>query len=108
MGTLPAKKNVSGGIQAVASRFRDAGNGRPRLMIMRGSLAHNRDQDLADSKLPTCVEEEPESYVWDTSMGAKKGEKPVKENDDGMDALRYLVAHFDLKPPSVKYSARMF
>lgn len=109
LGTLPANKNVSGGIQAVASRFRDSGNGRPRLMIMRGSLAHNRDQDQADNKLPTCVEEEPESYVWDTSMGARKGEKPVKENDDGCFVAGTLVTtdHGDIPIEQVKIGDRV-
>lgn len=100
--TTPAKKTVSDGIQAVASRFRESGDGKPRLAILRDSLVE-RDSDLAESKRPTCVEDEPESYVWDTRQGMKKGEQPVKEGDDGLDALRYLVAHHDLMPNSVTY-----
>lgn len=100
--TTPAHKTVSDGIQAVAGRFRKAGDGKPRLMIMRDSLVQ-RDQDLVESKQPTCVEEEPESYVWDTRQGLKKGDQPVKEYDHGLDCARYLVAHFDLKPDGVTY-----
>ncbi len=105
--TRAAHKNVSAGIQAVASRFRDAGDGKPRVMILRDSLVQ-RDRDLAEAKHPTCLEEEPESYVWDTRQGMKRGEAPMKEHDHGLDALRYLVAHFDLVPSGVRYSQRIY
>ncbi len=85
--TTPAHKSVSDGIQAVASRFRAAGDGKSRIQIMRDCLVE-RDRDLAEGKQPTCLEDEPESYVWDTRQGAKKGEQPVKESDHGLDALR--------------------
>lgn len=101
--TIAAQKNVSAGIQAVASRFRRAGDGKPRIMIMRDCLVE-RDRDLAEAKLPTCLEEEPESYIWDTRQGMKRGEQPVKESDHGLDALRYLVAHFDLEASGVSYT----
>jgi PBSX family phage terminase large subunit len=100
--TTPAHKSVSDGIQAVASRFRNAGDGKPRLMILRDSLVE-RDRDLAEGKQPTCLEEEPESYIWDIRQGMKKGEQPVKEGDHGLDALRYLTAFHDLAPSGVTY-----
>ena len=105
--TIPAQKNVSAGIQATASRFKPAGDGKPRVTIQRDSLME-RDRDLTDRKLPTCLEDEPESYIWDVRQGMKHGEAPVKENDHGLDALRYLVAYFDLVPSSVKYSQRIY
>jgi phage terminase large subunit len=105
--TTPAHKTVSDGIQAVASRFRNAGDNKPRLMVLRDSLI-DRDKDLAEGKQPTCLEEEPESYIWDMRQGMKKGEQPVKENDHALDALRYGVAHFDLRPTDIKYSARVY
>lgn len=107
LSTMPARKNVSAGIQAVASRFKVAGDGKPRVLILRDSLAQ-RDQELAEGKQPTCLEDELESYVWDTRQGMKRGEQPVKENDHGCDALRYLVAHFDLVPSEVRYSSRVY
>ncbi len=100
--TTPAHKTVSDGIQAVASRFRVSGDGKPRLMIVRDGLVE-RDQDLAEGKQPTCLEDEPESYVWDTRQGMKKGEQPVKECDHALDACRYLVAFHDLTPTGVSY-----
>lgn len=94
--TVAAHKAVSPGIQAVQSRLRVAGDGRPRLFLVRDAL-DERDAELADAKKPTCTEEEFEGYIWDTSGGRKKGEEPVKLNDHGMDAMRYLVAHLDLR-----------
>ena len=105
--TIPAQKNVSAGIQAVASRLRNAGDGKPRVMIVRDCVVE-RDRDLLDRKKPTCVEDEPDGYVWDTRQGMRRGEQPVKEEDDGMDALRYLIAHFDLIPSEVRYSNRVY
>jgi PBSX family phage terminase large subunit len=99
---VPAHKSVSDGIQAVASRLRAAGDGKPRLMIMRDSLVE-RDRDLSDAKQPTELADEPEVYIWDTRQGMKKGESPVKENDHALDALRYLVANFDLAHNGVSY-----
>lgn len=100
--TIPAHKSVSDGIQAVASRFRVAGDDKPRLMILRDCLVE-ADRDLAQAKQPTCVEDEPESYIWDTRQGMKRGEQPVKESDHGLDCLRYLCAKFDLQPAGVSY-----
>jgi phage terminase large subunit len=105
--TMKAHKTVSDGIQAVSSRFRKAGDNKPRVMILRDSLVE-RDRYLEEGKQPTCLEEEPESYIWDTRQGMKKGEQPVKENDHALDALRYLVAHFDLRPSDVHYSSRVY
>ncbi len=100
--TIPAQKNVSAGIQAVASRFKVAGDGKPRLTVMRDCLIE-RDRDLAEMKRPTCLEDEPESYIWDTRQGMKRGDQPVKDNDHALDALRYLVANFDLQSQGVSY-----
>lgn len=92
--TTAAHKDVSPGIQAVASRLKVAGDGKARLFYLRDSLVE-RDHDLADAKKPTCTEEEYESYVWDANK-----ERPVKEHDHGQDCSRYLVAHRDLQPSS--------
>lgn len=95
LGTIAAHKAVSPGIQAVAARLRPAGDGKPRLFLLRDALVQ-RDAALAEAKKPACTEEEIEGYVWDTSSGRKKGEEPVKRDDHGLDCLRYLVAHVDL------------
>lgn len=96
MSTTPAHKAVSEGIQAVQSRLKVAGDGRARLYLLRDSLVE-RDEARAEAKLPTCTEEEVDGYVWNLKSGRNKGEEPVKENDHGMDAARYMVAHRDLR-----------
>jgi phage terminase large subunit len=92
--TIAARKQVSLGLQTVAQRLTPAGDERPRLFLMRGALVEE-DPELSDAGLPTCTEEEIDSYVWDTRTAVKK-EQPLKENDHGMDTTRYLVAYFDL------------
>jgi phage terminase large subunit len=97
--TTAAKKTISDGIQAVASRLKPAGDGKPRLYFLRDSLVE-RDRDLSARKLPTCFEEEIDSYVWkETPAGIK--EEPAKENDHAQDACRYMTAYFDLVPNTV-------
>ena len=87
MHTLAATKNVSAGIQAVASRLKPAGDGKPRLFLMQDSLAR-RDPDLVDAKLPTCFEEELEGYVWSDK---RTKDEPVKDNDHGCLAAGTMV-----------------
>jgi phage terminase large subunit len=95
MSTVAAKKKVTEGIQAVQARLRPAGDGKPRLYILRDSIVHT-DQALVDAKRPTCTADELPGYVWDTSPGKPPKETPVKDNDHGCDAMRYLVAERDL------------
>lgn len=96
--TRGAIKDVEEGIEAVAIRLRAAGDGKPRLFLMRGALV-KRDPLLDDRKMPTCTEEEIESYTWDHAKSQKYGEvileEPLKKNDHGMDAMRYMVMYFD-------------
>jgi phage terminase large subunit len=96
LGTSPATKKVSPGIQAVQSRLKLAGDGRPRLFIVRGALVE-RDPELESAKKPCSTEEEITGYVWAVKPGGTMPEAPLKENDHGMDAARYLVAERDLR-----------
>lgn len=89
--TTPALKAVLAGIQGVAARLRPQADGRPRLFLLRDSL-DQRDPDLDDRKLPCCTEEEFDGYTWATT-GVK--ESPMKANDHGLDALRYVVWGLD-------------
>ena len=94
MPTLAAVKDVSPGIQAVQSRLRKAGDGKPRIFFIRDALVE-RDPLLDESKLPCCTEEEMDGYVWDTGGGRKRGEQPLKKDDHGCDCTRYAVADQD-------------
>lgn len=96
MGTVPANKNVSEGIQAMQSRVRLAGDGLPRLLICRDALVE-RDEELHQAGKPTCSKDEIEGYVWEPAPDGKPvKDKPLKVNDHGMDAGRYVVAYQDL------------
>lgn len=95
IGTSPAKKTVTDGIEAVQSRLRVQGDGRPRLFVMRDAVVR-RDEPLVEASRPACTEEEFPGYIWAVKPGGEVKEEPVKEMDDGMDALRYMVAELDL------------
>lgn len=94
MSTTPARKSVREGIQLVAARLRPRPpSGLPGLVLFRDALVE-RDETLAEANKPTCTAEEFPGYVW-ARNAAGLTEVPVKEEDDGMDALRYMVAHRD-------------
>lgn len=97
LSTKPAHKSVSDGIQAVQSRLKVQPDGRPRLFIRRGALVE-RDAELDAASLPMCTADEITGYVWAVKPGNRGGlkEEPVKENDHGCDALRYMCAARDL------------
>ncbi|WP_435279197.1 phage terminase large subunit [Streptomyces sp. 1222.5] len=97
LSTNAAKKTVSDGIQAVQSRLKVQGDGRPRLFILRDALVE-RDPELVEASLPMGSVEEVTGYVWAVKPGNAGGlkEEPVKKDDHAMDALRYMVAARDL------------
>jgi PBSX family phage terminase large subunit len=98
--TEAAMKAVSLGIQAVQVRMRKAGDGKPRIFIMAGALVE-ADPILLNDKKPVCTEQEIESYIWiPTKDGKPNKEDPLKENDHGMDPMRYLVCYVDRITPA--------
>lgn len=94
LSTSKAHKGVSDGIQAVSTRLRVAGDALPRLFFVRDALV-KRDSSLLEVGRPTCTIDEITGYVWDKTETRAK-EQPVKNNDHGMDAMRYVVAEQDL------------
>jgi phage terminase large subunit len=90
MKTTAAKKTVTDGINAVASRIKPQGDGRPRIYLCRDAII-TRDPRLLDLKKPTSTLDEIVGYVWNPAK-----DSPEKENDHGMDAMRYMVAFKDL------------
>ncbi|MFI1889825.1 phage terminase large subunit [Streptomyces jumonjinensis] len=97
LSTSPASKTVSDGIQAVQSRLKVQPDGKPRIFIFRNALVE-KDSELTAASLPTCTADEVTGYIWAVKPGSAGGlkEQPLKENDHGMDALRYMVAGRDL------------
>lgn len=104
--TVPARKDIGVGIQAVQARIRAAGDGRPRLFVLRGALVE-ADEGLIEAKKEYSTEQEFGEYVWpktkpqkDTQDGKALKEVPVDDHNHGMDALRYMVMHLDAPRPS--------
>lgn len=96
MGTVPANKNVSEGLQAFDARMRVQPDGLPRMFVCRDSLVE-RDQELKEAGKPTCFSEEIEGYVWEPSADGKPvKDRPLKMDDHSMDTGRYVGAYFDL------------
>ena len=103
MSTKAAKKTVEDGIQAVKMRMvRSDTDGRPRIYLCMDAIV-KKDPDLQDRKKPTSTLEEVVGYVWDRGTakaqadGKPPKELPVKEDDHGMDAMRYMIAERDLR-----------
>ena len=57
-------------------------------------LSIDAEATLAQAKLPTCTDEEVQGYRWqkNRATGVEVGPRdlPVKHNDHGLDAMRYL------------------
>ncbi len=103
MSTKAAKKSVEDGIQAVKGRLKlsDA-DGKPRLYLCEDAII-KKDPLLEDAKKPTCAIDDIVGYIWDRGTvkhqndGKPPKEHPVKDNDHGMDAMRYMIAERDLR-----------
>ena len=100
MKTIPAKKAISTGIQAMQARMRVAGDGKPRLFFFRDGLVE-MDVDLEERRLPTSTIAEIPGYVW---ADRKRKEEPVDEDNHGVDMSRYAIMSVD--SPQKKSSGR--
>lgn len=98
ISTSAAVKDVSPGIQAVESRLKIQGDGKPRLYFVRGALVEV-DESLAEAHKPTCTEDEFPDYVWTKYADGKPDkEQPLKVNDHGCDGTRYIVYLLESRP----------
>lgn len=79
VATKNAKKDIETGVKRVKARFIVQGDGKPRLYIF--SNCKNLIKQLG-------------LYSWDKKSGREK-EEPKKKDDDGPDALRYMVMEVD-------------
>ena len=102
--TEAALKEVKGGIDAVKARLKLAGDGKPRIFLFRDARTE-LDHRLREAGKPTCTEEEFDTYVWDTRPTAMLKEHPMKEDDHGMDCVRYLCRTLDGRPVVPKSAA---
>lgn len=96
MRTLPAIKTVRPGIQALQARLRKAGDGKPRVFVVRHCVVE-RDPVLVDARKPIGFAEEITGYTWAKGPDGKPAkEEPDKLNDHSCDAARYIGAQADL------------
>lgn len=86
--------SVRAGIRQVVARMQPAGDGKPRLMVMEGSL-WERDESRAAKHLPLCLVDEIELYRWKLDGSGQANEEPAKEHDDACDQMRYAVQFVD-------------
>lgn len=84
--TETAKKDISMGIQEVKSKLSHEEDD-PSIFFLDGCLAHSPDDSLKDSNSPQSTIGEITQYQWKEN----KTDEPEKENDHGMDAMRYYM-----------------
>lgn len=87
---IPGDNAVKPGIQAVKTRLAIPRDGRPRLSIPPMD-PREKDETLVAANRPACTHEEFAVYIRQQS----NKELPLKENDHGLDQLRYVVAYLD-------------
>jgi len=103
--TVAAYKAVRRGVENVETRtkliaqpaFGDPNTivQRPRLYVL-DDACEERDEELASAKKPLCTLDEFPNYRYKvTPDGKPVKEEPVKEDDHGMDAMRYAAAYID-------------
>lgn len=96
--TTAASKNIQIGVEKVQERLRIQPDGRPRVFFCKDALVEV-DESLRDNYQPVSTTEEFAGYVWrridNKKEQSSKDELPIRTADHGMDALRYMVMHFD-------------
>jgi PBSX family phage terminase large subunit len=94
--TTAADKDITTGIQAVQARLKVLPDKKARLYFMRGALVEV-DPELERAKKPTCTADEIDGYIWTPPKeGVNAKEVPVKSDDHGMDAMRYLAKYLTI------------
>ncbi len=102
---IAAQKAISTGIQAVQTRLRVAGDGKPRLFFFRDALVEP-DPLLVEAKLPTSTIQEITGYTWPVGVDGKPyKEVPVDADNHGMDALRYFILGLARRGSPITFSA---
>ena len=93
--TAAANKAVTVGIEKVEERLKLAGDGKPRLFVMRGCTVET-DETLVEKFLPASTAQEFGAYVWAPTPDNKPNkEEPLKLHDHGMDAMRYAAMYLE-------------
>ena len=91
---LKGPNSVRDGISKVKARLRPGHDGRPMMLFANDAL-YRVDPVMRERKKPVSTEQEFASYVWKKNATGEILDEPVKKDDHGMDATRYLVAYVD-------------
>lgn len=93
--TRAAKKHVKDGIELVQLRmqFSVTDDSPPKLYIFKNARV-KEDPRMRSAGKPTSTAEEIVQYIWNDKGDIPKDE-PLKKNDHGCDAMRYLVVAKD-------------
>lgn len=96
LSTTAAKKDVLEGIEEVKERLVVQEDGKPRIFFLQNAVIE-MDPALEEEGKPCSTLDEIIGYIWDKNKDSVQGkpekELPVKENDHGMDAMRYMCKH---------------
>jgi PBSX family phage terminase large subunit len=93
--SVAANKDHRTGRDAVHARLAKQGDGRPRLYLLDGCSVET-DAELYTAKRPTSTLAEFDCHAYPPGQDGKAAkEEPVKQFDDGLDALRYAVMYYD-------------
>lgn len=93
--TVPASKAISVGIQKTQERFKPAGDGKPRIFLLRDCVVEV-DPVLDEERKPTSTQAEIEGYIWPPgATGKNSKEVPVDADNHGMDCVRYSAMYVD-------------
>ena len=93
--TTAANKAITVGIQKVQERLKPAGDGKPRLFVLRSTLIE-RDEELDRLRKPISTRYEYGVYLWPKGADGKAvKEIPVDADNHGMDTTRYTVMYLD-------------
>jgi hypothetical protein len=96
--TRPAIKDVSPGIQETYSRLAVDEDGKAGIYFFKNALVEV-DPLLEAEERPFCTIDEIQGYSWrKAGPGRPPKEEPNKEDDHGMDALRYFVYSMEAAP----------
>lgn len=87
--STPAEKDIASGIDMVRACLKVAGNGKPRLFVLRDCTVE-RDPALAEAYRPTSTIEEFDCYRWKKRADKSEKDEPVDRDNHGMDVLRYV------------------
>ena len=93
--TIAAEKAITVGIEKTAERLEIAGDGKPRLFILRDALVE-ADELLIEKAFPACTAQEIGGYRYPPGVDGKPlKEIPIDEHNHGMDTMRYGVMYVD-------------